>query len=660
MSPSRFRVLLVEDNVGDTRLLEESLRENESFVIAANARRLSDAIELLREGDFDLILLDMSLPDSSGFDTFLQLNKLVPHVPIIVLSGLDDEELALRTVHAGAQDYLAKGRFDGQLLLRAMRYAIERNRAEHALAHERDLLQSLLDHIPDRIYFKDRDSRFLRVNPAMLRLFNKDKYEDVIGKSDADFIDPAQAQRFFEDELQVIHTGEPLVAQIEKEVRADGRTRWVLTTKLPLRDRQGRVIGTTGISRDVTEFKRMEEQLAAERNLLRGVIDNLPDPIYVKNVEGRYLLDNIAHARFLGVKEGSEIIGKTVFDFFPQEVAEHFKASDDIITRSGEPLLNHEEIATSSAGERRWLLTTKVPLRNESGKITGLVCIGRDITEQKLADDRVRAANVELSAALADLKKAHEELRGIQLQLIEAEKMKSIGRLAAGVAHEVKNPLAIITMGIDYLRQQDFADDSNVPHILKDLTDAVQRADNVIRGLLDFSAPRKLEVSEQNLNEIIERSLRLVRGEMRGSGFHIVKQLQPDLPRVKLDAMKVGQVFINLFTNAAHAIEKSGTLTVRTFAQQLTGVGANIGGNRSESFRVGDTVIIVEVDDTGPGISEDKLTKVFDPFYTTKPTGQGTGLGLSVTRSIMDLHGGIIEIRNRPEGGARVTLMFKG
>src|SRR5206468_8503449 len=136
------------------------------------------------------------------------------------------------------------------------------------------------------------------------------------------------------------------------------------------------------------------------------------------------------------------------------------------------------------------------------------------------------------------------------------------GRLAAGVAHEVKNPLAIITMGVDYLRQQNFSADSNVPLILRDISDAVHRADNVIRGLLDFSAPRRLEVNEENLNSIIEHSLMLVRGEMSGDSFKIVKELQPDLPPVKLDRMKIGQVFVNIFTNAAHAMGDGGTLTV--------------------------------------------------------------------------------------------------
>ena len=661
MSDPAFRVLLVEGDVAEARVITDSLRAIRApFTISRQANRLDEALDAILAGEFDLVLLDLMLPDSTGFETFAKISEHAPHLPVIVLSRIEDAELALKIVHSGAQDYFKTNSIDGPSLDRAMRYAIERSRIDQALAHERDLLQALLDYIPDRIYFKDRESRFIRVNPAMARLFKLDRPEELIGKSDFDFFLPEHAQQAFDDEQRVLQTGEPLVGRLEKETLPDGRIMWALTTKLPLRDHEGRIIGTTGLSRDITNFKQMEEQLAAERNRLRSVIDNLPDPIYVKDEAGHYLLDNIAHMQFLGVQSADEVIGKSVFDFFPREVAQEFNVADAAIMQSGEPLLNHEEMVTDSQGGRKWLLTTKVPLRDASGAIHGLVCIGRDITEQKLADERLHQANAELSATLGDLKTAHEQLRSIQLQLIEAEKMKSIGRLAAGVAHEVKNPLAIITMGIDYLRQQNFTDDSNIPLILKDLSEAVQRADNVIRGLLDFSAPRKLELSEENLNAIIEHALLLVRGEMSGEHFRIVKQLQADLPLVKLDRTKIGQVFVNLFTNAAHAMEGGGTLSVRTTSQQLTGVGANVGDIRSESFRVGDKLIVVEVEDTGTGIPEDKLTKVFDPFYTTKPTGQGTGLGLSVTRSIIDLHGGTIEIRNRPEGGARVTIMFKG
>jgi two-component system cell cycle sensor histidine kinase/response regulator CckA len=131
--------------------------------------RLAEAEEAVENAGVDLVLLDLSLPDSQGFETFERLLSHGRNVPILMLSGVDDESLALRMVHAGAQDYLVKGKFDAALLVRAMRYAIERNGAERELAQEKNLVRALLETLPDRIFFKDRESRFLRVNPAMAR-----------------------------------------------------------------------------------------------------------------------------------------------------------------------------------------------------------------------------------------------------------------------------------------------------------------------------------------------------------------------------------------------------------------------------------------------------------------------------------------------------------
>ncbi len=534
----RFSVLLVEASPVDARLLDATVEASRSaFKVEWIARSMAEGLSILDTCEVDVILLDLALPDSAGIDTFKTMRSHSRRLPIIVLSPLDDEELALYTMHEGAQDYLVKGQIDSRLLLRAMRYAVERHRVEEALAHE--------------------------------------------------------------------------------------------------------------------------------RNLLRNLLDNLPDYIYAKDAEGRYVLDNLAHMQFLRVDKPEDVVGKTVFDFFPEEVAARFHADDQDIIASGNALLNREEPSVTQAGERRWISTTKVPLKNRQNRPTGLVCIGRDITEQRLAQEQLKEANVELSKsqeellrALSELKEAHGALRAVQLQLIEAEKMKSIGRLAAGVAHEVKNPLAIITMGVEYLLNQDSVQPDNAAPVLHDILAAVKRADNVVRGLLDFSAPKNLEVRTQDLNSVITQSLSLVRGEL-SRGLKVVKELDPQLPPLNLDNIKIGQVFVNIFTNAIHAMGTDGTLTVRTYSKQLTGVGENIGDSRSESFRIGDRVVFAEVLDTGTGIPSDKLTKVYDPFFTTKPTGKGTGLGLTVTKTIIDLHAGTIDICNRPEGGAKVTIMFK-
>ncbi|MDQ3621819.1 MAG: PAS domain-containing protein [Verrucomicrobiota bacterium] len=664
--PEQHRVLLIDDDAGHARLLQElvSNAPGMPFRVRRIEETLTGGLAALASDGFDLVLVDLTVRDSQGLDTFSRVLEAAPDLPIIVLSGDDDEQFALEAVRRGAQEYLVKNRIDGHLLHRAMIYAIERKRSEAALAHERDLLQTLLENLPDRIYFKDRQSRFIRINPALMQLFRLNAPEEAYGKTDADFYGEEHAREALEDERRVMETGEPIVGKVEYEVMTNGRISWSLTTKMPLRDREGRVIGTCGISREISELKAMEQRLATERNLLRAVIDNLPDHIFLKDINGVYLLDNLAHQRWVGASDPSEVLGRTVFDFYPEELAAKFHADDEQVVGTGEPMVNKEERILDSTGRVRWALTTKVPWRGDDGALHGLVCIARDITEQREAQESLRLAYAdlersreELLTAINRLQAAHGELHAVQMQLIEAEKMKSVGRLAAGVAHEVKNPLAVLRIGTEFLGSQEIARDTTIRTILGDMKDAVDRADGVICGLLDFSAPKKLEVQPQDLNEIIKRALTLVRGDLRGA--RVVRELQPHLPKVQVDGVKIGQVFINLLTNAIHAIGERGTLTVRTYSKLLTGVGANVGDSRSENFRVGQTLIVAEVDDTGPGIPEDKLSKVFEPFYTTKPTGKGTGLGLSVVKTIVDLHGATIDIRNLPEGGARATLMFR-
>ena len=263
--------------------------------------------------------------------------------------------------------------------------------------------------------------------------------------------------------------------------------------------------------------------------------------------------------------------------------------------------------------------------------------------------------NAELQQSREELVRAVEELRSVQLQLIEAEKMKLVGRLAAGVAHEVKNPLAIIGMGLEYLRGQTFTD-ANVPSILEEIGNAVQRADSVVRELLDFSAPKPMDRVPTDVNRLIRNAFVLARGEIGARKIAVEIDLSPDIPLVPLDAMKIEQVLVNLLSNAAHAMEEGGKLMVRTSTRQVTGIGENI--SHSGNLRPGGRVVTIEVLDTGHGVPESLIGKVFEPFFTTKPTGKGTGLGLTVTKTIIDLHGGTIEMKNRPEGGACVTIVL--
>jgi signal transduction histidine kinase len=284
-----------------------------------------------------------------------------------------------------------------------------------------------------------------------------------------------------------------------------------------------------------------------------------------------------------------------------------------------------------------------------------------ELQKQVLArsNTELESSQRNLQASLAELQKMHADLRAVQLQLVEAEKMRTIGRLAAGVAHEVKNPLAILMRGLDFLSQSLEQPDASLTTILKDMQDAIQRANAVIHGLLDFAAPNQLEAQPEDLNLLVHQALFFVKHPLTEHCIHTDLALTPDLPLCRLDRQKLTEVLVNLFDNAIQAMSKGGTLTVRTAAKTLTGIGANIGGNMIDRFQIGDRVAVVEIEDTGRGIPADKLDKIFDPFFTTKPAGQGTGLGLAICKTIVELHRGSIEIRNRDGGGILVTLMFK-
>ncbi len=645
-------VLLVEDDPTDLLLTTTLLRETTSgsFQVQA-AGSLAEAIQTAGGGDVDVVLLDLGLPDSFGIETFEQFHNAIPHFPVIVLSGQADETLALKAVQGGAQDYLVKGQTNAAMLVRSIRYAVQRKRIELALEQEHALFQTLMENIPDSIYFKDRQSRFLRISHAQARLFGLKSPEEALGKTDFDMFTEEHARPAFEDEQEVMRTGKPLVGKVERETLTDGRLRWALTTKMPFRDKEGRIIGTFGISKDITEIKLMEEVLASERNLLRTVIDSLPDHIYVKDTNSRFILCNNAVARFFGLGSHDEIVGKSDFDFFPEGLTRQFQEEEQELLRGETPSVNREVSFADHQGQTHWVITTKVPMRDRRNRITGLVGINRDISERKRAEEQLHQLNADLArsqkelfAAYADLKRTNEELKATQWQLIQAEKLESIGRLAAGVAHEVKNPLATILMGVEYLGDTLKDASEDVAMTLGQMQESIKRADAIVRGLLDVASAGRLELTETNLNGVIEQSLLLVRHELRQKDIQIIRHLADNLPAIRADRRKMEQVFINLFLNAIQVMPQMGELRLRTEAT---------------TDKEGRPVVVAVVEDNGPGIPPEVLPRIFDPFFSTKPTGMGAGLGLTVVRNILDLHGGRIEISNRPEGGARAAITFR-
>ena len=294
-------------------------------------------------------------------------------------------------------------------------------------------------------------------------------------------------------------------------------------------------------------------------------------------------------------------------------------------------------------GQRVWIAWTNKALTDISGHIVELISVGNDISRRKRAEEALEQLTEQLEERVKkrtrELQDAYLKLQETQAELIQAEKMQIVGSLASGVAHEVKNPLAIILQGCDYLDNVIKPEDGTSLSVLKDMKDAVGRADRIIRDLLDFSRSSSLSIEPTNINLVIEKSIDLLKMALKKAQIEIRKELNPDIPQVKIDKNKIEQVFINMIMNSQQAIEVSGTITVRTYAQG--------------------SEVIIEIDDSGPGIPDEIMGKIFEPFFTTKRSSGGTGLGMPVVQNIIEMHNGRIELKNRPEGGLRAKISLR-
>jgi PAS domain S-box-containing protein len=478
-----------------------------------------------------------------------------------------------------------------------------RSKTPMPLADEHSALRALIDLIPDIISIKDREGRNILVNRAKLAELGLSDFQDAIGKSAFDLFDHASAQSFKQDDDHVLQTGQPVINRREKVVEPDGTTRWHLTTKVPWRDREGNIVGLMSISRDITEQVQAEIKLEEKHNLLRTLVDHLPDGIYAKDAEARKILANPANYKRAGCKTEAEVIGKTDYDFFPPGIADAFFADDQSVLKEGKPVINREEKAILQNGETRWLLTSKIPWRDASGKIIGLVGIGRDITDRKNLEDQVASA----------------------------QRMESLGRLATGVAHDLNNILAPILISIELL-QKKLQDEEYLKMLAKAKVSAHRGAD-IIKQMLWFSrgiAGQRLPVQLEPLAGDIARFA----SENFDKSIRVEQQIAPGLWTVVGDSAQLHQMLMSLCINARDAMPAGGTLTI-------TARNAVTDGNR---------LVVLEVKDTGCGIAPELLDRIFEPFFTTKEVGHG--LGLSTAQSIVKSHGGFIKAESQPGHGS--------
>jgi signal transduction histidine kinase len=292
-------------------------------------------------------------------------------------------------------------------------------------------------------------------------------------------------------------------------------------------------------------------------------------------------------------------------------------------------------------------LTTSNLRYDANGNAVGLMGTIKDITD-RIEKEKKLNDTVELLIKTRD-------------QLIQKDKMAALGRMASGIAHEIRNPLEIIYMGLDYLENNLPDDNPNIHESIEKIFNAVNRADNIIKNVLSFSRQSVYKITQLPLCPFLDNVLILAEQMIQKNGVSVQRKYDNKLLEVAGDYNMLQQVFVNLVSNAVDAMKdrKEKILTVRAYKQFVTEVGYKTGYRRADFFSIGDEMIVVEISDTGKGIPEEALLKIFEPFFTTKPINEGTGLGLSIAHMIMDRLSGTIDVESRENQGTTFYIKLQ-
>jgi PAS domain S-box-containing protein len=393
----------------------------------------------------------------------------------------------------------------------------------------------------------------------------------------------------------------------------------------------------------MANLKEKNLALAEAQRRFEDVGASTRDWIWEMDTEGRYTYASPMVENILGYKP-EEIIGKYFYDFFHPDDKETLKREVFDIISQRRKFIRFLNRNITKNGITVIMETNGLPILNSDGVLLGYRGADRDVTEYKKSEEALR--------------RAFHKLKDTQLQLIQAEKFRAVGQLASGVAHEVKNPLAIITQAINYL-EDTLKENKDASEVLQMVKTSIRRADDIIKGLVDFARETKINIKAEDINTVIEKVINLMRHNTEAAGVKIFKELEDNLPNALIDAGRMEQVFINIFLNAIQAMNQGGEIFVRTYIMQFTKPMAGVGRRATDFFKTGEKAVAIEIRDTGPGIPIEYINKVFDPFFTTKGPKKGSGLGLSVVKNILELHRGLIRIESKVAEGTKVIIALK-
>ncbi|HVV72832.1 MAG TPA: SpoIIE family protein phosphatase [Verrucomicrobiae bacterium] len=410
MAEEKLKVLLIEHDAGFARYVGEMLGQARDLSAdLLPAEDLGHGLTALADSQFDVVLMDMSLPDGAGLANVSLLRAEAPQMPIIVAGDSDDEAIALEAVHAGAHDYLVKGQLTPGWLERSLRYAIERHRMDRALLEAEEKYHSVFDHLVEGIFQTTPDGRYLMANAALARIYGYPSPEELM----QDLTDISRRLYVLEgrrDEFIRLMQEDDVITGFESQVhRKDGSTIWISENCRAIRDRKGRLLYYEGTVEDITQRRRAEEKVRHSEALYHSLVETLPQNIFRKNLDCRFTFANQQFCHTLG-HSLEEIVGKTDFDFFPAALAEKYQRDDRRVLETGTPYETVEEHQPPGGG-KLYVQVVKTPLRGPSGAIIGLQAIFWDITQQRLADEQLRKAHAALAQSRMEL-----EAKNLQME----------------------------------------------------------------------------------------------------------------------------------------------------------------------------------------------------------------------------------------------------
>ncbi|HKI97809.1 MAG TPA: PAS domain S-box protein [bacterium] len=499
----------------------------------------------------------------------------------------------------------------------------ERHRAEADLRASQALLRTVVDSVPHIIFVKDVDGRYVFANRALGEFHGLDPTE-ALGRNAAALpgFSPATAQHMDAMDRQVRQTGEAMDRSEVELTDALGLTHWLRVQKIPLPGLDGEITGVVGIGEDVTERRRIQQELEQSQALLQAIFDTFPARILVTGTDGRPVLVNRRQADELGLSP-AEAVEQGV-GCPPMVPADRRRKREELHAVVAEARsFDYERQRQDAKATEIYERVIRVPLYDAAGAISGALNVALDITAQKAAEAQLR----------------------------QAQKMEAVGQLAGGVAHDFNNLLQVI-QGYGQIAKMRTGDDAKLRHALEQISAAATRAGDLTRKLLTVSRRQVLRPRQIDLIALVDELMQML-GRLLGAHIELRQELAPAPLHVHADPGMVEQVLMNLCVNARDAMPDGGVLTLRTEPVNL-----DESLRRAHNLPSAGRYVRLTVSDTGTGMSPEVLQHVFEPFYTTKPEGQGTGLGLSTVYGIVGQHGGSIHVDSIPGHGTTFSVLL--